>query len=240
MAGTRPHGDRRRRSWLRLARIGWRRTHRWRGNLEARMSLQIAALLMAVMLLTVGVADYGLRLYASSVANRDLAAGAGVLDRNLAARQDEMRSQAEVVSRDFGFRQAVALNDRPTLGSALASLAGRTHAPVALVIGLDGSVTASPGSPPVDGRALLPALDRGGNGGMVMIGRHLSLAVAARIELPDLAGWLLIARPLGQRDLAQFAGLSGLPVEAEVTDLAQLDRGLAGLAPATIAAHTFW
>jgi diguanylate cyclase (GGDEF)-like protein len=232
MAGPLPR--QRRRSLPRLVRLAGHRAQGWRGNLEARMTLHIAALLMVVMLLTVGVADYGLRLYASSVANRDLAAGAGVLDRNLAARQDEMRSEANVLARDFGFREAFALNDRQTLESALTSLANRTHAPFALVVALDGTVTATPGSPAVDGRALLPALNAGGNGGLVAIGRQLSLAVAARIEMPDLAGWLVIARPLGARDMAEFAGLSGLAVDAQVTDLAHLDRGLGRFAPGTI------
>jgi diguanylate cyclase (GGDEF)-like protein len=233
MAGVAPLRRRRRRAWS-LARLAWRRTRGWHTNLQARVSLHIAALLIVIMMLTVGVADYGLRLYASSVAEQGLAAGAGVLDRNLAARQEEMRAQAEVVARDFGFREAFALGDRKTLGSALASLADRTGAPVALVVGLDGTVTASPGSPRVDGQALLPALNKGESGGLIVTGRALSLAVAARIEMPDLAGWLVIARPLGQRDMAELAGLSGQPVDAQVTERVHLDRALAGFAPGTI------
>ena len=220
--------------WLRSARL---RGQGWRGKLEVRVSLHMAALLIAIMVLTVGVADYGLRLYAFSVAERDLAASAGVLDRNLAARQDQMRSEAEVVSRDFGFREAFALSDRKTLQSALASLADRTHAGAALVVGLDGMVTASPGTPPVKGTALLGALNAGRNGGLINVGNHLALGVAARIDMPDLAGWLVLARPLGPRDLAALTGLSGLPIDAGVTDLAGLDPTLAGFEPGTIAHH---
>jgi diguanylate cyclase (GGDEF)-like protein len=236
MIGAASWRGRHRRAWS-LARLGWRRARGWHTNLEARVSLHIAALLIVMMVLTVGVADYGLHLYASSVAEQGLAAGAGVLDRNLAARQDDMRAQAEVVARDFGFREAFALGDRRTLGSALSSLADRTGAPVALVVGLDGTVTASPGSPHVDGQALLPALNHGDSGGLIATGRGLSLAVAARIEMPDLAGWLVIARPLGQRDMAGLAGLSGQPVDAQVTDRAHLDPALAGFAAGTIKHH---
>jgi diguanylate cyclase (GGDEF)-like protein len=214
-----------------------RRARGWRNNLVARMSLTIAALFVVIMVLTVGVADYGLRLYASSVAERDLAAGAGVLDRNLAARQDEMRSAVDVVARDFGFREAFALADRKTLSSALASLATRARVPAAYVVALDGTVTASPGSPAIDGGTLLTALNAGQGGGVIRIGRQLALAVAARIEMPDLAGWLIIAHPFGARDQAEFSGLSGLPVEAQVTDTAHLDPGIAAFAPGTIHHH---
>jgi diguanylate cyclase (GGDEF)-like protein len=225
------------RSWSRLARIFWRRALVWRLNLQARVALNIAGLLIAVMLITVGVADYGLRLYAYSIAQRDIAAGAGLVERNLASRQDEMRSAAEVVARDFGFREAFALNDRRTLQSALTSLAGRAGVPTAMVVSLDGTATANPGGPAIDGHALLSALNDGRNGGIVRSGRALSLAVAAPIELPDLAGWLVLARPLGQRDLDQLAGLSGLPIEAQAADTGHLDPGLARQALGSISHH---
>jgi len=225
------------RSRARLARVRWRRVLLWRLNLQARVSLNIAGLLIVVMLITVGVADYGLRLYAYSIAQRDIAAGTGLVERNLASRQDEMRSAAQVVARDFGFREAFALNDRRTLESALTSLAGRAGAPLAMVVSLDGTATANPGSTPIDGQAMLAALNAGRNGGIVRTGRTLSLAVAAPIELPDLAGWLVLARPLGQRDLDQLAGLSGLPIEAQAADKARLDPDLAGQAVGSIDHH---
>jgi diguanylate cyclase (GGDEF)-like protein len=216
-------------------RAKWVRQARMYGNsLHARVSLSITGLLMVVMALTVGVADYGLRVYASSVAERDLIAGSKVFQHNLSEQQIELRSAGEVVARDFGFRAAFASGDRNTLVSALSSLASRAHARAAIVIGLDGTITASPGTPTIDGRRLLAGLNNGADGGVIMLGKTLASGAAARIEMPDLAGWLVLARPLDQRELAQFARLSAIPVDAQVALAGNLGPDLADVLPGTI------
>ena len=210
----------------------WRRWSRdYRSSLQGRVSLSITTLLVIVMALTVGVADYGLRLYASTVAERDLIAGSKVFQHNLSAQQNELRVAGEVVARDFGFRAAFASGDSRTLGSALTSLATRAHAQAAVVVALDGTITASPGTPAIDGPRVLSALNNGADGGVIMVGKTLSLGVAARIEMPDLAGWLVLVRPLDRRDMAEFARLSAIPVNAQVALAGQLAPDLAGVVP---------
>ena len=220
-------------AWLRRARD-------YRSSLQGRVSLSITSLLIIVMALTVGVADYGLRLYASSVAERDLIAGSKVFQRNLSAQENELRSAGEVVARDFGFRAAFASGDHGTLGSALTSLATRAHAQTALVVGLDGRITASPGTgiQAIDGRRVLAALNNGADGGVIMVGKTLSLGVAARIEMPDLAGWLVLARPLDRHALSQYARLSAIPVDAQVSLAGDLAPDLAGTVPGQVRHRT--
>lgn len=194
-------------------------------TLRARVTALFVALLAGVMAVSVVVAGGGISLFARRVAERDMAANARVFEQLIATREGQLRESAVVVARDFGFREAFALDDRATLGSALGSLSARTGAAVAAVITLDGGVVTSPGAPPIDGTAILPELDAGRSSGVIVLRGKLALAVAAPVELPDLAGWLVLAQPLGAQDLGALSRLSAVPIKAEV-------QSAAGLSPA--------
>ena len=203
-------------------------------TLRARVTVLLVALLAGVMAVSVLVAGSGISLFASRVAERDMAANARVFEQLIATREGQMRESAVVVARDFGFREAFALDDRATLGSALGSLATRTGAGVAAVVMLDGTVVTSPGAPPLDGAAMLPELDGGRSSGVIALNGKLGLAVAAPIELPDLAGWLVLAQPLGAQDLGALGRLSAVPIKAEVRLAAALEPALKDLGLGTI------
>ena len=192
-------------------------------TLRARVTLLFIALLAGVMTVSILVAGSGISLFARRAAERDMAANARVFEQLIATRENQMRESAMVVAHDFGFRAAVALNDRSTLGSALGSLAARTGTGVAAVVTLDGGVVTSPGAPLIDGRAMLPLLDGSRDRGVIALRGKLALAVAAPIEMPDLAGWLILAQPLDSRDLGALGRLSAVPINAEVTTVGALD-----------------
>lgn len=79
------------------------------------------------------------------------------------------------------------------------------------------------------GPAVFTALDNGADRGVITLDGKLALAVAAPIELPDLAGWLLLVQPLGQAELEQLGRLSAVPVKARLATLAQLPADQAAL-----------
>lgn len=203
-------------------------------TLRARVTVLLVALLAGVMGISVLVAGSGISLFAHRAAERDMAANARVFEQSIATREGQMRESALVVARDFGFREAFALDDRATLGSALGSLSARTGAAVAAVVTLDGVVVTSPGAPPLDGAALLPALDAGRTSGVIALRGKLALAVAAPVEMPDLAGWLVLAQPLGTQDLGALSRLSAVPIKAEVKPAGMLTAALKGLPIGTI------
>lgn len=202
--------------------------------LRTRVALLFALLLVAVMAVSVGVASSGLSFMARQAAERDMAANARVFDQIIASRSTQLGESAAVVARDFGFREAFATGDSATLASALASLGERTGAEVAAIVALDGTVTAPPGAPAMSGAALLPALEAGQNHGTAALGGKLALAVAAPIEMPDLAGWLVLAQPLAGPELASLSKLSAIPMQAEVTDARALDGALRAEVPGEI------
>jgi diguanylate cyclase (GGDEF)-like protein len=203
-------------------------------TLRARITVLLMALLAGVMAVSVLVAGSGISLFAHRVAERDMTANARVFEQLIATREGQMRESAVVVARDFGFREAIAVGDRATLGSALGSLVGRTGASVAAVVSLDGTVVTSPGAPPLEGTALLPALDAGKESGVIALKGQLALAVAAPIEMPDLAGWLVLAQPLGTQDLGALSRLSAVPIQAQVAPASALGPQQTALGLGTI------
>ncbi len=219
-----------------MRQIAWyyrRMAHNSR-SLGARVALIYIGLLVAVMGVTITVASSGISLFAHRSAERDLAANARVFEQIIASRQSQMADAGSVVARDFGFREALATGDRATLSSALASLRQRTGAREAAVIGLDGSVIPSAGSRQIDGAAILEALDAGKSRGVAKLDGDLALAAAVPIELPDLAGWLVLFNTLGPADLAELTRLSAVEVRGQVLDSPHMPPTFAALPLATV------
>jgi len=203
----------------RLTRIGLHRLSQFsRSSLRVRMLILFAGLLGGMLAVSLLVASSGLSMFARTAAERDMAANARVFEEVIRLRVGNLRDASTVVARDFGFRKAIAAGDRPTIGSALDSLAGRTGVDTAAVVLLDGTVIAGDGMRPPAGDRLVAALDSGRSHGIVRAGRGLALAVAAPIEMPDVVGWLLLVQPMERSDLAALGKLSAVPITARIVE----------------------
>ncbi|WP_372730675.1 putative bifunctional diguanylate cyclase/phosphodiesterase [Novosphingobium sp.] len=219
---------------IRQTRLRLRHLARNTRSLGARVARVYIGLLIAVMTVTIIVASSGISLFAHRAAERDLAANARVFEQIIASRQQQMADAGAVVALDFGFREAFATGDRATLSSALASLRERTGTREAAVISLDGEVIASAGARKINGTAILSALDAGENRGVAMLDGDLALAAAVPIELPDLAGWLVLFNTLGPADLAELAHLSAVEVSGKVLDRSRMPSALAAMPLASV------
>ena len=86
-------------------------------SLRSRLTVLYAGLFGVALLVT------ALAVYASVSANarmqveRQLTSGGAVFDRVWALKASQLTDSATVLSRDFGFRAAVATNDVPTVES---------------------------------------------------------------------------------------------------------------------------
>ncbi len=198
-------------------------------TLRARVTVLFIGLLVGIMFATITVAGSGITVFARNSAERDMAANARVFEQIIANRESQMRDAAMVVAHDFGFREAFATGDQGTVSSALASLSQRTGSGIAAVIALDGAVTSNAARQTFDGPAIMRMLDGGKDRGVITLDGKLALAVAAPIELPDLAGWLMLAQPLGAHDLQQLGRLSAVPITAEVAPASRLSADLRAL-----------
>lgn len=192
------------------------------GSLRTRVAVLYGSLFAIVLALIVSMAASGLTRFAELSATRDLATNARVFDEILAARGEQISNQADVLARDFGFREAVETNDRPTIASALSSLQARARADAAFVLTLDGKTLSADqaGIPATNG--LWARLEKGENRGIILSDEGLALAAAARIETPDLIGWLVISQRLNRAELDRLVELAPIALEARVVDARKL------------------
>ena len=163
------------------------------GSLRVRIAVIYALLFAAAFGAVIMVASGGIEAYAARVISRDMAANADVFEEILELRAREMRAQADVLSGDFGFRKAVALGDNLTIESALDSLKARAGVPEAFVVEASGAIIGNARALSAkERRGLFQALSNGESAGIVTVSDNPASAVAAPIQLPDLAGWLVL------------------------------------------------
>jgi hypothetical protein len=174
------------------------------GSLKLRIAVLHAGLFAVALTAIVLIAAGGLARFGEEGASRDLSSSARVFDELLELRARQMRNSAEVLASDFGFREAVATGDAPTIDSALSSLRDRSNARAAFVVGSDGTLIAAGEARVLSPEDLWYPLDGGKTRGIVRLGDQFALAAAAPITAPDTIGWLVIAQPLDARELGRL------------------------------------
>jgi diguanylate cyclase (GGDEF)-like protein len=197
-------------------------------SLKLRIAVAYAALSTAILGAILLLAGNGIARFGEDSASRDLAANARVFDEIIDLRAQQMRSSADVLSRDFGFREAVATGDEPTIESALVSLRQRSRSDAAFVVGLDGAMVGSAGAALPPSGDLWDALDGGQDHGIIRIGDKLALAAASAIRVPDTIGWLVVAQPLDAAEMRRLSKLAAVDIDARVLPASRLPAGLAG------------
>ena len=192
-------------------------------RLRTRLTVLYAGLFGACLLL-LGVALYAvINGNAFRDVGEELTASATVFNRIWAMRSQQLQEGAGLLSRDFGFREAVASKDAATIRSALGNLADRLGADRAFIVGLDGSATAADGRP-VEAAAgkVLASLDQDqdASGVFIMDGAPYQ-AISAPILSPTLTGWVVFAKRLDRREMHSLERLSAIPMQASVVHQAR-------------------
>ena len=198
------------------------------GSLSVRIAALYAILFAAAFTAFMLVASNGIESYAETVVEREMQSNAQAMDRILDLRSEQMETVAKIMSADFGFRQAVALDDGPTIESALISLKNRLNVPSAFVVKLDGSVIGlARNMSQSDIDSLWSALDTGQQRGLMKMDGQYFGAVSAPVKAPDLLGWLVIARPLDAAAMADLTQLAPIDLTASIMEMSKLPPALA-------------
>src|SRR5205085_7944205 len=110
-------------------------------SLSARLTVQFALLFAAAMLAVSAALSTFIAGAASREVESQLQSSGAVYDRLWQARAHELQNAAQLLSRDFGFRAAVATGDRATMQSALGNAAARLRVRTAFIVTADGQVS---------------------------------------------------------------------------------------------------
>jgi signal transduction histidine kinase len=186
-------------------------------HLRTKLTVLYAALL-GVGLIVLSVVVYSaIATNAERLVRKELEASSTVFDRLWAMRARQFQDTAAVLSRDFGFREAVATNDEATVQSALANLSGRLGLDLALIVGVDGHITTADGRPLGAAAAdILKGLEgENGPSGVLLIDNVPYQAVSAPILSPILTGWVVFGAKLDS-EIASLEKNSAIPLDAVV------------------------
>jgi diguanylate cyclase (GGDEF)-like protein len=186
-------------------------------SLSARLTVQFA-LLFAVAMLGVSAA---LSTFIAGSASRQvesqLQASGAVYDRLWQQRVRELQGAAQLLSRDYGFRAAVATGDTATMESALGNAAARLRVKTAFIVSLDGSVHGLADQRLIkEAETLWDPLDSGRLRGVTVLGGSPRQLVAAPVMAPSLIGWVVFAADLDAREMRSLERLSAIPLNAGV------------------------
>jgi hypothetical protein len=186
-------------------------------SLSARLTVQFA-LLFAVAMLAVSAALYTfIAGSASREVESQLQSSGAVYDRLWQQRAHELQNAAQLLSRDFGFRAAVATGDEATMRSALGNAAARLKVRTAFIVTADGRVSAiDPTVRANEAARLWEPLDGGKLTGVAVLAGRPRQLVAAPVMAPTLIGWVVFAADLDQREMRSLERLSAIPLHAAV------------------------
>ena len=112
-------------------------------SFQARLVLALVLLLAAVMASVYLFARLAVGEAVREQTAQRLEVGEKVLQRLLEVRRQQLSDAVSVLAADFGFKEAVASGDAPTLRSALLNHAARIRADEALLLDLNGRLIAS-------------------------------------------------------------------------------------------------
>ncbi|MFI4935074.1 MAG: putative bifunctional diguanylate cyclase/phosphodiesterase [Caulobacterales bacterium] len=189
-------------------------------HLRTKLTVLYAGLFGAALVVIAASVYVAIAANAERVVKGELEASGTVFDRLWAMRSAQLRDNADLLSRDFGFREAVASHDGATIQSALENLRERSDIDLAMIVGVDGQLTVSDGrSLGADGVAIARAVRlQDDPGGVAMIGGQPYQATATPILSPTLTGWVVFAQRLDQREMGALERLSAIPLKAVVLD----------------------
>ena len=187
-----------------------------------RLSTKLAVMyggLFSAALLVIALACYmAVISYARVSVQKELQANAEVFKRIWTLNSEALQTNAGLLSRDFGFKQALATNDKATVESAFLNLQGRLNADAGVILGADGQPVAG------DHSALSQTVTSALAGrdawqpvsGIVAVDNRPWQAVAAPVMAPDRLGWVIFASRLDEAEMRGMETLSAIPIRAVV------------------------
>jgi len=155
--------------------------------------------------------------------NRDLDVGVSVLEEILASREDQLINSSLVLTADFGFKQAVATQDRATIDSVLQNHGQRIDADLMALISLSGNnITSTPMVLPVEEpfphQLLIEnVLREGGASSYMQVGSDLYQVILLTVDAPSPIAITLLGFRLDRELLTQLKNVTQLELSLQTS-----------------------
>ncbi len=187
------------------------------GSLRRKLTVIYSALFGLIILLVASAVYFSIKVNAERSVERELRASVMAFERLWALSAEHMESSAEILSADFGFREAVATEDVETIASAAANASARLSGLNVAVAFPDGRYVTQDGEllqlPP----AIFDALNTQDRPrGVISLGGQHYQAVAVPVKAPTLAGWAIFSSNLDADRMRTLEQMSAIPVKAEI------------------------
>ena len=185
-------------------------------RLRTRLTVLYAAL-FAIAMLVVSLAVYSaISTNVTTVVRGELAVSGTVFDRLWAMRNLQLTNGAGLLSRDFGFREAIATQDEATIVSALENLKVRLDIDAAYLIRSDGVVVGKRDRVSIE-PATVAALQQDALArGVVILNGAPYEAVSVPIRAPVTMGWVVFASRIDTSQMRGLERLSAIPLDAQI------------------------
>jgi diguanylate cyclase (GGDEF)-like protein len=153
-------------------------------------------------------------------AAKQLVAGSSFVEQLVRFRAAQLASGVAVLAADFGFREAVASGDRPTMLSAAQNDVQRIGADLMVLIDTHGHVLASTARVPDSAlKRLLTAADMSSDSPHVMVlgGRAYQFFLAP-VLAPEVIGWVAMGFAVDDTLARRMSELAGAPISLVTRD----------------------
>ena len=187
-------------------------------SLQTKLSVLYAGLFGAALIVVAGIVYVAVTRNAAEAVRHELSATGTVFDHVWEIRSGRLRDAADLLSRDFGFRSAVATKDEPTIRSALSNLRKRIGFDIALIVDLDGDIVSTDAALPEHSSAELQNALRSNDriSGIIEIDSRPYQVISAPVLAPTLIGWVVFAVELDREEMRALERLSAIPLTATV------------------------
>lgn len=194
-----------------------------------RIFLVILGLVALVQSVTVVASLDALRSDAIQKANHELEVGQRVFEQLLAERATQLSTAVRILASDYGFKEAIATADIPTIESVMTNHGGRVRADLAAFIAPDGSIVTSnmlltegasasdPASFPFGQLLVEETSAASGTDAVLVPGAGAFQVVVTPVRAPELIGWVCIGFRIDDALALRFKELTSLDVSFSPT-----------------------
>ncbi len=195
-------------------------------SLQARILTLFVLLFLVVQVLGFSFTVRTISDNARAQLREELTVGERLFGRQMAQNGQRLIQAANILSGDFGFREAVATNAGETIASALRNHGSRIHADITMYADLRGKIIASSVPAMAAGSAFpFPAMIKSAENedsavSIVQLNDAPYQLVIVPLKAPVAIGWIAFGFRLNDRDMSDFEALTRIKLSVITRDAA--------------------